>query len=348
MTPRMFSSTRKCWPSDFFGATLTGGRRPRPRSRACGPPSSAGVLAAASASAATVWTTCAGSFGRPRTGCGARYGLSVSTRIRSAGTARAASRSSSAFGIRDVAGERDVVAALEGGREQLGRGEAVEDDRAAEGRERVGRVLRGLAAVDHDRQPELVRRARAARRRAARCSSGVAYSRTLSSPVSPTATAFGCASSSRSSSSRPASGPAACAGRSPSAAYTPSCASAIASARPARVDPGADRDDPRHAGRAAALDERRRPAPRTRRGARASRSRGRRPLPCARARRRRRVSASSFAKSGVGSRSACPGGSALGSQRPTHVLVVAGEDDVLASSPSSTVRNSSGPAIRPS
>ena len=26
----------------------------------------------ASASAATVWTTCAGSFGRPRTGCGAR------------------------------------------------------------------------------------------------------------------------------------------------------------------------------------------------------------------------------------------------------------------------------------
>ena len=52
----------------------------------------------ASASAATVWTTKAGSFGRPRRGCGARYGLSVSARRRSAGTAAAASRSSGAFG----------------------------------------------------------------------------------------------------------------------------------------------------------------------------------------------------------------------------------------------------------
>ena len=29
MTPRMFSSTRKCWPSAFFGATVTGARTQR-------------------------------------------------------------------------------------------------------------------------------------------------------------------------------------------------------------------------------------------------------------------------------------------------------------------------------
>src|SRR6266508_1086035 len=51
----------------------------------------------ASASAATVWTTFAGSFGRPRRGCGARYGESVSTSSRSPGTARAAARRSYAF-----------------------------------------------------------------------------------------------------------------------------------------------------------------------------------------------------------------------------------------------------------
>src|SRR5919198_319636 len=60
--------------------------------------SSAGSSPRASASAATVWTTFAGSFGRPRRGWGLRYGLSVSARRRSGGTRRAASRSSSAFG----------------------------------------------------------------------------------------------------------------------------------------------------------------------------------------------------------------------------------------------------------
>src|SRR5829696_5082840 len=52
----------------------------------------------ASARTPTVWRTKAGSFGRPRTGCGARYGLSVSARIRSAGTCAAASRNAAAFG----------------------------------------------------------------------------------------------------------------------------------------------------------------------------------------------------------------------------------------------------------
>src|ERR687887_632977 len=60
--------------------------------------SSAGSSPRASASAATVWTTFAGSFGRPRRSWGLRYGLSVSARRRSGGTRRAGSRSSSAFG----------------------------------------------------------------------------------------------------------------------------------------------------------------------------------------------------------------------------------------------------------
>src|SRR6185503_1198507 len=50
-----------------------------------------------SASAAYVCRTNAGSLRRPRTGCGARYGLSVSARRRSAGTRRAAARRSYAF-----------------------------------------------------------------------------------------------------------------------------------------------------------------------------------------------------------------------------------------------------------
>ena len=50
--------------------------------------SSAASSPRASASAASVCTTLAGSLRRPRTGCGARYGLSVSARMRSGGTAR--------------------------------------------------------------------------------------------------------------------------------------------------------------------------------------------------------------------------------------------------------------------
>src|SRR5205085_12025711 len=53
--------------------------------------SSVGSTSRARASAETVWTTCAGSFRFPRTGCGARYGASVSARMRSAGTWVAAS-----------------------------------------------------------------------------------------------------------------------------------------------------------------------------------------------------------------------------------------------------------------
>ena len=59
---------------------------------------SAGSSPRACARAASVWTTYAGSFGWPRFGCGARYGESVSARIRSAGTCVAARRRSTAFG----------------------------------------------------------------------------------------------------------------------------------------------------------------------------------------------------------------------------------------------------------
>jgi hypothetical protein len=44
-----------------------------------------------SATRFAVWTTYAGSHGFPRSGTGARYGLSVSTRMRSSGAHRATS-----------------------------------------------------------------------------------------------------------------------------------------------------------------------------------------------------------------------------------------------------------------
>src|SRR6266542_4962783 len=59
--------------------------------------SSATSALRACASTATVCTTFAGSFGRPRRGTGARYGESVSTSRRSGGTAYAAERRSCAF-----------------------------------------------------------------------------------------------------------------------------------------------------------------------------------------------------------------------------------------------------------
>ena len=61
-------------------------------------PSVAGSSPRASASTASVCTTFAGSFRRPRTGCGARYGLSVSASRRSRGTSGTHSRRSAAFG----------------------------------------------------------------------------------------------------------------------------------------------------------------------------------------------------------------------------------------------------------
>ena len=102
------------------------------RSRRGTPRASSTPTPRTSASVESVWRTCIGSFGRPRTGCGARYGLSVSASRRSYGTTAADSRSSSGLRVRDVPGERDVVAPLERVLEQVGLREAVQDDRSGE------------------------------------------------------------------------------------------------------------------------------------------------------------------------------------------------------------------------
>ena len=94
--------------------------------------SSAASSPRASASAATVWTTFAGSFGRPRLGCGARYGLSVSASSRSRRDGARGLAQLLGLRVGDVAGEREVVAALERDRQELGRREAVQDDGARE------------------------------------------------------------------------------------------------------------------------------------------------------------------------------------------------------------------------
>ena len=90
-----------------------------------------------------------------------------------------------------------------------------------EGLERGRGLLVGLTVVDHDREPELLRELELCVEQAPLLA-GVAYRRTVSSPVSPTATAFGWASSSRSSSTRPASEVPDWCGSMPSAANTPS------------------------------------------------------------------------------------------------------------------------------
>ena len=92
---------------------LTAGRSSARRSRRSARASSSASSPRASASAARVWTTFAGSFGRPRRGCGARYGQSVSARSRSAGTCARRRAELVRVLVRDVAGERDVPAALE-------------------------------------------------------------------------------------------------------------------------------------------------------------------------------------------------------------------------------------------
>src|SRR6266508_4142394 len=80
---------------------LLGSQGHKPKQRAafasiCAASSAASALRAR-AKATTMCTTFAGSFGRPRRGSGARYGESVSTSSRSAGTAYAAERRSCAF-----------------------------------------------------------------------------------------------------------------------------------------------------------------------------------------------------------------------------------------------------------
>ena len=139
------------------GHGLTAARRRRSRWRRSAPRARRRPRRERSASAATVWTTWAGSFGLPRSGCGARYGLSVSARIRSAGTARSSLAQLRRLRVGHVAGEGEVPAALEPGGEQARLGEAVHDHGSVvPAEDRCGVVVR-LARVDHDREPELAR-----------------------------------------------------------------------------------------------------------------------------------------------------------------------------------------------
>ena len=317
MTPRMFSSTRKCWPSAFFGATVTAARRRLRRSRACGPRARRAPRRALRRALRIVWTTLAGSFDVPRTGCGARYGLSVSTRIRSAGIAAAASRSSRRLRVGRIACEGDVVAPLDGERRRAratrssgGRPCRRTRASAAAVSSSASRLWITTGSSSSSASPRCASKSR-------RCCAGVAKPRTVSRPVSPTATAFGCRRSSRSSSIRAASGSAASCGSMPSAAYTPACGRRCASAArhdsipvpivTIRVTPASRaRSTSVVDGLVARVEVRVRvghvPASASIRASSSATT----------------SSASSFAKSGAGSRRGCAAGSALGSQRPAH------------------------------
>ena len=106
------------------------------------------------ASAIAVATTLAGLFGLPRTTCGERYGASVSTSRRSAGTFNAAVPQCLSLRVRDVAGEREQPARFgQAVVDPLGHREAVQDDPQAPRllAQRGDRVLVGGAGVDDER-----------------------------------------------------------------------------------------------------------------------------------------------------------------------------------------------------
>ena len=92
---------------------------------------------------------------------------------------------------RHVAGERDVVATLDCGHDKPGRRETVEDHRAGKsGQERRPSRRPPRDCGSTTGRPSSSASASCASKRR-RCSSGVAKRRTVSRPVSPTATAFG-------------------------------------------------------------------------------------------------------------------------------------------------------------
>ena len=173
MTPRMLSSARKCCPSDFFGDRAGSRRREAEgRARVVGRSGCSSVATSsprASASTASVWTTFAGSLRLPRNGCGARYGtvgLGQDPVGRHRGGRLAEGRR---LRVRHVAGERDVVPALERRLEQARRREAVEDHRSRESR-RAPQPCRPRRPGCGSRPAGRPRpRARAARSKSARC-----------------------------------------------------------------------------------------------------------------------------------------------------------------------------------
>ncbi len=99
--------------ADFLGTTplMRRARTRRRRLRRSAPRAPRGRRRAPRRGRRGCATTYAGSLGVPRTGCGARYGLSVSARMRSAGTSRSGSSELGGLRVGDVPGEGDVVAA---------------------------------------------------------------------------------------------------------------------------------------------------------------------------------------------------------------------------------------------
>ena len=254
----MFSSTRKCWPSDFFGPD--GSRAARPNAAVafasirCS--SSSGVLAARLGESGErvddVGRLVRACRGR---GWGERYGLSVSARIRSAGTCGGGLAELRRLRVGHVAGERDVVAALERERQQRRRREAVEDHRrreAARGRRRCRRRRRACGSRPAGRS---VAASSSCRSKSRRCASrGASRGSSRARSRRPRRPSGGRAARPARRCRRASALPAWC-GSIPSAAKTPSSASAIASAVRHDCDSGADRDDARDADRAGALDE---------------------------------------------------------------------------------------------
>ena len=316
MTPRMFSSTRKCWPSDFFGATVTAIRRQlrRWRGSRCQRVERLAARLGERADrvddvARLVRPAPNGLRGEIRT-----VGLDEDPIERNDGR-RLPQRGR--LRVRGVTCERNVVATLRGERRDLGRREAVQDDRAGKRLERSRSLLVGLTVVDHDGELELIREPELCveqlplldRRRvpANRVEPGLAdrdhlrMAEKLAKLVE--SSGFGRARLVRVDAER---------------GEHALVRVGDGQCSPTGLDSGADRHDPRDSGLACTLDEDRgrlvaRVEVRVRVGhatvaasIRASSSSTTR-------------SGSSLAKSGFGSRRTCPAGSALGSQRPAQL-----------------------------
>ena len=184
-----------------------------------------------SASAASVWRTFAGSLRLPRRGWGARYGLSVSARILSAGTAAAALPEVDRLRVRDVAGEGDVVPAARAAvSSRSGAEKQWRTTVPANGCERGCRVRVGVARVDRRpaARPTPPARAGARRARAALARREVVEVVEAGLPHGDDLRVPDAARRARRS-ARLRRLPAWC-GSMPTAAKTPSCCSAIASA----------------------------------------------------------------------------------------------------------------------
>ena len=157
ITPRMFSSARKCWPSRFFGMHGHGSEKAAVAFAS---------IRAASSSASS--PRAVGERGDRVDDVGGLVRPAAQRLRREVGAVRlgedpvGGDRSGrlaqlSRLRIGDVAGEGEVPAPLEPGREQAGLREAVHDDRAVvRAEDRRGVVVR-RARVDDDRQPELAR-----------------------------------------------------------------------------------------------------------------------------------------------------------------------------------------------